>query len=58
LQASAIAIITRWRMPPESRCGYSFSAIARRDAHALEDAQRLGFRLRAIERAVVDERFG
>ena len=23
LQASAIAIITRWRMPPESWCGYS-----------------------------------
>ncbi len=22
-QASAIAIITRWRMPPESLCGYS-----------------------------------
>ena len=24
LQASAIAIITRWRMPPEKRCGYSW----------------------------------
>ena len=23
-QASAIAIITRWRMPPESWCGYSW----------------------------------
>jgi len=23
LQASAMAIITRWRMPPESWCGYS-----------------------------------
>ena len=41
-QASAIAIITRWRMPPEKRCGYSLQrARARRDAHALEDAQRL-----------------
>ena len=24
-QASAMAIITRWRMPPESSCGYSSS---------------------------------
>ena len=29
LQASAIAIITRWRMPPESWCGYSSRALLR-----------------------------
>ncbi len=23
-QASAMAIMTRWRMPPEKRCGYSW----------------------------------
>ena len=34
LQASAMAIITRWRMPPESWCGYSLSAPPRLgDAH-------------------------
>ena len=26
-QASAIAIITRWRMPPENWCGYSVDAL-------------------------------
>ena len=28
LQASAMAIITRWRMPPESWCGYCFATIS------------------------------
>ena len=28
-QASAMAIITRWRMPPESWCGYSSARAAR-----------------------------
>ena len=27
LQASAMAIMTRWRMPPDSWCGYSFDAL-------------------------------
>ena len=36
-QASAMAIITRWRMPPESSCGYCFSRLsASRDAHGLQ----------------------
>ena len=36
-QAIAIAIITRWRMPPESWCGYSPTrCVGRRDAHQLE----------------------
>ena len=40
-QASAIAIITRWRMPPESWCGYSSHAsFRRRDAHELEQLDR------------------
>ncbi len=29
-----------------------------RDAHALQDAQRFGLRLRAIEAAMVDQGFG
>ena len=40
-QASAIAIITRWRMPPESWCGYSSIApIRRRDADEVEQFDR------------------
>ncbi len=27
-QASAIAIITRWRCPPDSSCGYAFARAA------------------------------
>ena len=35
--ASAMAIITRWRMPPESSCGYCFSAaLGFGDAHGLQ----------------------
>ena len=45
LQASAIAIITRWRMPPESWCGYSRTPARRlRDADQRQhlDRARLG----------------
>ena len=36
-QDSAIAIITRWRMPPENSCGYERAPLARaRDADALQ----------------------
>ena len=41
-QAIASAIITRWRMPPESWCGYSCRRCARgRDLDQLEHAQRM-----------------
>ena len=43
LQASARAIITRWRMPPENSCGYCFARFG--DADALE--QLADARLRA-----------
>ena len=40
-QASAIAIITRWRMPPESWCGYCVHALlGRRDADPREELDR------------------
>ena len=36
-QASAMAIITRWRMPPDSLCGIVVDAHGGRgDAHALQ----------------------
>ena len=56
-QASAMAIITRWRMPPENRCGYSCRrALRGRNAHALQHAHRLGLGRGAVEPAMVDER--
>ena len=58
LQASAIAIITRWRMPPESCADIRASTERARDAHVLEHAQRFGAR-RADDRALVQpDRFG
>ena len=46
--ASAIAIITRWRIPPESWCGYSF--MRRR---CLGDPDRLQQRDRGLVRVVL-----
>ena len=58
-QASAIAIITRWRMPPESWCGYSS---ARRsgfgNAHAPQQLDRARPRVAAPEALVQDQRLG
>ena len=39
-QASAMAIITRWRMPPESLCGYSSTRMLRRGDAARAPACR------------------
>ncbi len=59
LQASAMAIITRWRMPPENRCGCSW----KRDFAAgmrTRSSRRTGLGLgrRARQAAVVDQRLG
>ena len=43
--AIAMAIITRWRMPPENSCGYCFARVCRlRDADEVEqlDGARRG----------------
>ena len=49
-QASASAIITRWRMPPENSCGYCRRR-ARRDADALEQLgdARVGVRAGLVQ---------
>ena len=41
-QASAMAIMTRWRIPPESWCGYSPKRLrGRRNADPVEQPDRL-----------------
>ena len=53
-QASAIAIITRWRIPPESWCGYSSTRRAgRRDVDEVEELDRARVARRARDRPSV-----
>ena len=48
--ASAIAIITRWRIPPESWCGYSSTRATRvGDVHEVEQLDRPRSRAAARE---------
>src|SRR6266849_1445340 len=55
-QASAIAIMTRWRMPPESSCGY---CLRRRAGSAMPTRPRSSMARRgAIGPAVLLERLG
>ena len=58
-QASAIAIITRWRMPPESWCGYwptrrSGSGMLHRRSISIARCERRGARQAAVQH----QRFG
>ena len=43
--ASAIAIITRWRMPPENWCGYSFTRRAGTGMPTASSISRASFSL-------------
>ena len=50
LQASAIAIITRWRMPPESWCGRGFtSELVRADAARAQGLELVRADARGLE---------
>ena len=56
-QASAIAIITRWRMPPESWCGYSSTRRSGAgNADLLQHLDRARPRRRRVEPGVQAQR--
>ena len=59
LQASAMAIITRWRMPPESRCGYSLKRDFADGMRTLSRSRMTSaFGLGAAHVAMAHQRFG
>ena len=59
LHANEIAMRARWRMPPDSWCGYSRKPPRRvGDAHAGEQVDRLGARLVAAHPAVPLQHLG
>ena len=50
LQDKAIAIMTRWRIPPESWCGYHLRILAwLQDTDKLKHPESFGLRLRVAE---------
>ena len=58
-QASAMAIMTRWRMPPDSSCGYCLRRWAGLgDADQAQHLDRARFGRRAVEALMQRERLG